>query len=492
MKLSDRIFRSNIFNISLRIKTMLIFILPMVLTLSLISYFHNRRERAELESLAETSAIQLADVMLGGLNHAMTTNNKEMIFDTVNKVSALPSVDEISIVASDAIVFVSSDPSKVGLKLDLKKTGCIECHQYPAAERPRAMHLWLDNDFLRVSTPIPNEKKCQVCHSGSQAHLGVFLIDLSTADTERYLQQGMIYNISLSVISILCLMLLAYLLVQWLIVRRVDVIHRALIQLGKRDFYTPITARWHTRDEITQLADHINDMAASFAVMQAEREQKDRVRAQAIIEERERIARELHDGVAQFLAYLSVKIGATRIVLRNKQEDIADKNLEQMEQTIRDQSLEVRSAIIGLKMAGSVDRGLFANIREFVDQCNRLNDLELELEISSDLDTLEIQVEKELQLFRILQEVVSNIRKHSKASEATIRLEKNETQLIMVISDNGVGFDPLQAGLERGGHFGLLIMFERAHEVGAHIEINSNPGSGTQVIVTMDLRESHK
>jgi signal transduction histidine kinase len=302
----------------------------------------------------------------------------------------------------------------------------------------------------------------------------------------------MINNITLSAVSILLVMLLAYLLVQWLLVRRVDVIHNALIRLGERDFSTRITTRWYTRDEITQLADLINNMAANFEILQAAHDQKDRVRAQAIIEERERIARELHDGVAQFLGYLSAKIGATRIVLRNKAEDIADGNLEQVEESIREQSIEVRSAIIGLKMAGSVDKGLLVNVREFIDQCNRLNDRTLELEISSDSDSLEMEVEKELQLFRILQEAVSNIRKHSMASRASVRLEKNESQMIMTISDNGVGFDPVQTGLERGGHFGLLIMFERAREIGAHIEIKSNPGSGTQVIVVMNLQESLK
>ena len=62
----------------------------------------------------------------------------------------------------------------------------------------------------------------------------------------------------------------------------------------------------------------------------------------------------------------------------------------------------------------------------------------------------------------------------------------------MPISDNGVGFDPVQTGLERGGHFGLQIMFQRAREIDAHIEIKSNLGSGTQVIVIMDLEEPLK
>ena len=472
---------------------MLVFILPMILILSLISYMHNKRERAELESLTETSALQLADVMLGSLNHAMMMNDKGMLSSVLGEIRKNSSIEQVSIVASDATVFISTDSSKTGSKLDLKEAGCIECHQYSIAERPRIMHLWSNKGVLRVSTPIPNAPQCQTCHSSSEDHLGIFLIDLSTANTEQYLQGDIVNNFIVSFVSIFCLMLLAYLLIQWLLVRRVDVIHNALIQLGRRDFSTRIAAHWYTRDELTQLADHFNEMAASFEVLQIEHEQKDRVRAQAIIDERERIARELHDGVAQFLAYLSAKIGATRIALKSEKEDLADKNLEQVEQAIHDQSNEVRSSIIGLKMAGNIDRGFAVNVREFIDQCNRLEDLMLELEISSDIeDNLTLDVEKELQLFRILQEAVSNIRKHSRSTEASISLKKKENQLIMIISDNGVGFDPMETGVERKGHFGLRIMFERAREVGAHIEIKSNPGSGTQVIVTMDLQEPLK
>ena len=471
---------------------MLVFILPMILIMPLLFYIQYNRERAELENLVEANAIHLADIMLGSLNHAMLMNDNGMIVSILDEIGKDQSIEEIWIVASDSNVFTSTNPSKIGLKLDLKMAGCIECHQYSAAERPQTMHLWLDKSFLRVSRPIPNAPNCQACHPSSQTHLGVLLIDLSTAEIERDLQAGMLYNIVLSIVSVLCLILLAYLLIQWLIVRRVEVIHTALIRLGQRDFSTRITPRWHTRDEITQLADHFNDMAASFEVLQSEHDQKNRVRAQAIIDEHERIARELHDGVAQFLGYLSTKIGATRLALKNEKADIADGNLEHVEQAIREQSVEVRSVIIGLKMAGNVDRGFSNNVREFIDQCNRLDDLELKLEISSAADALKMEVEEELQLFRILQEAVSNIRKHSLASVASVRLEKNATQLIMTIFDNGVGFDPVEAGVERGGHFGLRIMFERAREIDAHIEIKSNPGSGTQVIVTMDLQESQK
>ena len=79
-------------------------------------------------------------------------------------------------------------------------------------------------------------------------------------------------------------------------------------------------------------------------------------------------------------------------------------------------------------MAGNIiDSGFSLSVREFIDECNRLNDLMFELEISSDIDTLTMDVEKELQLFRILQEAVSNIRKHSRSSEASVSLKKGKS-----------------------------------------------------------------
>jgi two-component system sensor histidine kinase DegS len=175
------------------------------------------------------------------------------------------------------------------------------------------------------------------------------------------------------------------------------------------------------------------------------------------------------------------------VALRANNMDAAAKNLEQVETSIRDQSVEVRSAIIGLKMSGGVEQGLVASAREFVDQCNRLDDLPLELEIVGEVEAAQLKNEQALQLFRILQEAVSNVRRHSRATEASIRLERKDGKLEMTIRDNGIGFDPFLTGLERKGHFGMQIMVERAHAIGAQIEIKSSPGRGTQVIVAFDV-----
>ena len=144
---------------------MLVFILPMILILSLISYMNNKRERMELESLTETNALQLADVMLGSLNHAMMMNDKGMLSSVLGEIGKNPSIEEVSIVASDATVFISTDLSKIGLKLDLKDVGCIDVLQFHGEDGREFMHLRPDKEFLRVSTSIPNAPQCQACHS---------------------------------------------------------------------------------------------------------------------------------------------------------------------------------------------------------------------------------------------------------------------------------------------------------------------------------------
>lgn len=492
MKFLNGIFSTKSITINLRAKIMLVFILPMVISLTIISYVHNEREREELESAVEDNAWQLANIMLGSLKHAMLGNNSEMMTDVMGEFSKDPDIRKVWLLDLDSTVIASTDSSDTGKKLDMTEKGCVECHTAPpgSAEIPGIMEYRDGDNFMRVVLPIPNAKECQSCHPASESQLGVFFMDFSMVEVAATLQEDLINNILLSAASLAMLFILALLLIQWLITRRTDVISAALRRLENRDFSTRISTHWYTRDEITDLAAQINNMASSIEGLQAEQKSRELVRVNAIIEERERIARELHDGVAQFLGYLSAKIGAARMALSNQKNEMADANLAQVEQSIVDQSIEVRSTIVGLKISGMVDTGLVKNIRAFVEQCNRLGDFLMELEIPEELNSLEMNAEKEMHIFRILQEAVSNVRKHSGASQGSIRLEMEDDQLKLSITDDGVGFDPVQVGMERSGHFGLQIMFERAREIGARLEINSKIGSGTTITVIMDWQES--
>lgn len=492
MKKSARSMRPY-YELKLRHKVGIVFFLPALLALLVMLAAHIVRDAREAKANREqvkVAASSLGHAMLNGLRHAMLKNDSETLDSMVNDMGSAYPVRRIWIVDWQNVVWKSSAAGDVGRMAAPADLGCPECHQNRAGPPPQAIAFSANSNLLRVAIPVEQAPECRECHPAAQPHMGVMILDASAPSLQAGFAAGTLLE-GLALLMILAaFLLLDFELVQWLIVRRVEVIHNALLKFGGGDLSTRITPRWRTSDELTQLADQFNEIAENFERLQAKRKEKERVRAQAIIEERERIARELHDGVAQFLGYLSAKLGSVQIALKNQRMEAADKSLAQIEASVRDQSAEVRSAIVGLKMSGGIDRGLISSVREFVEQCNRIDDLALELEIVGEAESAPLSEESALQLFRILQEAVSNVRKHARAAEASIRFQRQDDRLTMTIRDNGVGFDPLLTGLERRGRFGLQIMVERAHAIGARIEIKSAPGQGAQVIVDLALQES--
>ncbi|MBI5354253.1 MAG: hypothetical protein HZB50_16540 [Chloroflexi bacterium] len=474
--------------LNLRYKVGLAFILPIVLVLALISRLHYIRESKNFQTQLELSTIQLGEVTLDGIRNSMYENNWDAVAASLSDITDRDTIVRAWIVDSDGRVFRSSNPSENGTLFDTSKAGCFECHQYTPDKRPLASNLMSDGNTLRVSVPIQNTTRCKTCHQDDGQHLGVLFLDATTKKIRGEVLGDIFFDLSLSLIVLVFSTFIGFALVQWLIVRRVEVIHAGLTKFGGGDFSTRILQRWKTEDELTELADKFNEIASNLEILQAQNYERERIRELAIIEERERIARELHDGVSQFLAYLSTKVGTVRLMMEQTNLGKAEINLSQIEEALNDQSIEVRSTIIGLRMSGRVEYGIISNVRDFVDRVNRLSDFPIEIIVEGDPDKLKLGAETSLQLIRIIQEAVSNIRKHAHASKATIRLAEIEGKLILEIIDDGIGFNPLQAGFERQNHYGLRIMFERAEAIAAQLNIKSTPGNGTHVIVSLNIK----
>jgi signal transduction histidine kinase len=136
----------------------------------------------------------------------------------------------------------------------------------------------------------------------------------------------------------------------------------------------------------------------------------EKVQAVAVLEERERISSELHDGVAQVLSYVITKSQATRQLLRKMAE--ANDYLEELEKVAQEVYTDTREAILGLRTAVSSDRNMVAALREYVLRFNQMNNIKTELTVGDHIiPSLSPQVE--LQAIRIIQEALSNIRKHA-------------------------------------------------------------------------------
>ena len=490
MKLLDTILRSKFFKTSLRFKVVVAFILPMILVLSVLSYIHNVRELAELESQVESSTIQLGDITLGNLRHAMLLNDNAMIGDILHEIKESSTFESLWIVNLDFRIMESTNPSDIGVTLQTDQAGCVGCHSQSPADRPRVAQLHLEEDVLRVVTPIRNEPACQVCHSAETTHLGVLIIDAPLTYIEEHMREDQIYNSGISLVAILIVTALAYTMIQWLVVKRVGVLYKSLSAFASGDFSARVPKLWRTEDEITQLADHFNEIADALERHEKEQRESALIRQEAIEEERERIARDLHDGLAQLLAYLNTKISAVRLLLKNERPKVADEQLEQIQEAVQRETTEVRAAIIGLKMIGREEASLYENLVDCIDMSNRLGDLRIQFEYGPEVEEVRFSPDAEIHLLRITQEAIRNIRKHASASVARIRLFQEDGFLVLMIEDDGIGFDIWQTGMWRQPHFGLRTMGERAELIGATFKVESAPGQGTRVSVRLKLKES--
>jgi len=210
------------------------------------------------------------------------------------------------------------------------------------------------------------------------------------------------------------------------------------------------------------------------------------VQNMAALEERERIAREMHDGLAQVIGFLGIKTRVVRQLVADGRLEQVESDLGQMQEIIQEAYTDIRQSILSLRTATELERGLLAAIRESANDFTEQNSIPVELALSEEGDVF-FPPEAEVQLVRIVQEALANVRKHSRAGKVWIRLERREGEAILSVEDDGVGFDSSQLSGKKRRCFGLETMRERAQSIGAQFEVNSVPGEGTRVQVRFTL-----
>jgi signal transduction histidine kinase len=219
---------------------------------------------------------------------------------------------------------------------------------------------------------------------------------------------------------------------------------------------------------------------AAVAIANARLHRK--VQAIAITEERERIAREMHDGVAQVLGYVNTKAQAAQELLANGQTERAAAQITQLAGAARDAYADVRENILGLRTSLGPGRGFADALAEYANDWEQQTGITTEVSItpSTGLGS-RIPPVVEVQLLRIVQEAMANVRKHALARHVWVQVQESSDAIQAQISDDGTGFDP--DALRRGKfpRFGLATMRERAESIGGQLEVASSPGHGTTV-----------
>ncbi|MEM6456948.1 MAG: GAF domain-containing sensor histidine kinase, partial [Acidobacteriota bacterium] len=211
------------------------------------------------------------------------------------------------------------------------------------------------------------------------------------------------------------------------------------------------------------------------------------VRGLTVAEERLRLARELHDGQAQVLAAVNMQAQVVTELLRQQRLDDARDVLDRLAQLARSVLTDVREGIVGLRAVGRPGDDLATMLRRHVETWrDHQADLAVTLDLPAQLPELDPSVA--LQLLRIVQEALANVRKHARATRVAIGAEARTGGLALTVVDDGVGFDPAQLALHRGRpRFGLAILRERAEAIGAQLDVRSQPGAGTTVAVSYDV-----
>ncbi len=266
----------------------------------------------------------------------------------------------------------------------------------------------------------------------------------------------------------------------WTLTRPILEITEAAQAVGRGDMGRRVT-RW-ANDEIGDLAEAFNAMSEGLEKAGEVREERERLRTTLVErviaaqeEERSRIARDLHDQTSQSLASLIVQL---KLVETAPNARARQQSLMELREQLRTSLAEVRRMALDLRPGVLDDLGLVDAIHWFAERCNA-EGLNIEVVTSGNLEQLPGKLS--VAVYRVAQEALSNVMRHSGATHAQVKVQRVEDELFLEIVDNGKGFDPA-ARRDARHAMGLFGMQERVELLGGEFHATSGVGKGVQIV----------
>ncbi len=190
---------------------------------------------------------------------------------------------------------------------------------------------------------------------------------------------------------------------------------------------------------------------------------------------RQGIANEIHDSLAQTMTYARMRVSLLKEAIRSGNQEMADKYVRDLDEALEIGQKSTRELIADFRCEMNTE-GLSVALNDLTNEFRDHNDIELEYH--NRLADLELPLEYEIQVYHIVREALTNIARHSGATHARLFVDSDFGYFVFTIEDNGSGahtFAPVE------GHYGVMIMRERAHQIGGRIKVESAAGLGTQV-----------
>lgn len=208
----------------------------------------------------------------------------------------------------------------------------------------------------------------------------------------------------------------------------------------------------------------------------------DRDRQYAVIQERQLLAQGLHDSIAQALSYLNLQVQFLSDAIREKDDGLRDESLEAIRHGVQECYEDVRELLLNFRERLH-NEGFLQGVRTVIDRFEGQSHVSVRLEAKGDGPKLTPR--EKLQVIFIIQEALSNVRKHAQASNVKVTV-RNDADLTVSIVDDGVGIDPKLVAERKGQHVGLSIMSERAARIGAQVKVErASSIGGTRVTLTL-------
>jgi len=211
----------------------------------------------------------------------------------------------------------------------------------------------------------------------------------------------------------------------------------------------------------------------------------------AVIRERERLARELHDNLGQVLAFVTTQGQAIRRLLAHGEITEADDQVGRLVDVASEADTDLRESILGLRAAFDA-QGLLPALAAYLSQYEKRYGIHTTLSAPQALGDGALDPLAEVQLLRIIQEALTNARKHARARAVWVTFFVDDGHAQVTVQDDGCGFDQQAVSGDPGNRVGLRVMHERAEEADGALAVQSAVGEGTRVIVTVPLRAASR
>ncbi len=483
---------------SLRFKITAGITLVMVVMILLYTYLHYDSHRASVMRDAGQTLTNTSQIIKGSLQHAMLRQDFDDLQSIMDNVGSRPGIITLLLLNPDSVIRFAPAQKDVGTRLDLRDPNCQICHRpgQPADRQNIVYSTAQGQRVLRNCNPIENQPACYQCHDARTRINGVLITDYSLAETDTHLDEDLRASLLLGAAAIVLVILTINLLMDRLILSRLDRVSQVLRRFGQGDLSQRLALR--VNDELGKLAETFNRMATSLQEQNVENvrlygelQKKEAARSQlleALIdaqeEERKRVARDLHDQLGATLSGLTMSIEAAEQSLAKSDDPMKDRL--QRTKVLATQALdETHKMILDLRPVALDELGLVPAIR--ADAETRLQPRGIEVQVNVNGERRRLSPGLELTLFRIAQEAINNIARYANARRVDIAFGFEDSLVTVTIADDGQGFDlqAISSSEDKTRGLGLLGMAERAHLAGGSFHIESQVGQGTRLTITM-------